>query len=107
MRLLFLQQVRRGPQVPNQDWWKGGDLPSITKSWSPNNLEVEVDFEGRMSDFKEVGGMNIAHAIITFQGGAEAQNITFTEIKINTGLEDSLFKRDEFIEKALEIISRE
>jgi outer membrane lipoprotein-sorting protein len=69
-------------------------LTMITKSRVPNELGVEVDFKALLSDYREVGGIISPHSIINFQDGAESQNIIFAEIKINTGLEDSLFKME-------------
>ena len=45
-----------------------------------------------MSDYKKVDGVVVAHSITSFRRG-KSTKITFTEVKFNTGLEDSLFKR--------------
>lgn len=52
----------------------------------------EVEFEQLISDYKKVNGMMIPHTITTYQNGTEYMKITITEIKFNTGLEDSFFK---------------
>ena len=58
-------------------------------------LGAEIEIEQFVSDFKKVNGMVMAHSISTFQDGEEYMNITFAEVKLNTGLEDSLFKMSE------------
>ena len=63
-----------------------------SKGLSLNNMMVEVEAESFASDYKKVNGMMAAHSVIVFQDGEEFMTMTITEIKINTGLEDSLFK---------------
>jgi outer membrane lipoprotein-sorting protein len=46
-----------------------------------------------MSDYKKVDGVVLAHSITVFRKGEVSTKRTFTEVKFNTGLEDSLFKR--------------
>jgi outer membrane lipoprotein-sorting protein len=52
----------------------------------------EVEAEQFTSDYKKVEGLLVAHSMITFIEGEEFIKITFTGIKINTGMEDSFFK---------------
>jgi outer membrane lipoprotein-sorting protein len=52
---------------------------------------TEVKVEQVFSDFKKEGKMTMAHSIVTTQDGAEYTRITFNQVKLNTGLEDSLF----------------
>lgn len=54
----------------------------------------EVEVEQYTSDYKKIEGRMIPHTIVAYQDGAEYTNITITEVKYNTGLEDSLFQRD-------------
>jgi outer membrane lipoprotein-sorting protein len=64
-----------------------------TKTKGTQSSEVgEVELEQYASDYKKVNGMMIPHSITTYQNGAEYMKITLTEIKFNTGLEDSFFK---------------
>ena len=65
------------------------------KGLSLDMMEVEVDTETVMSDYKKVDGVMVPHAIAIFQGGEEFMTIILTEVSFNTGLEDSLFKMNE------------
>jgi outer membrane lipoprotein-sorting protein len=60
------------------------------KTMGPMGNEVEV--EQFSSDYKKVEGLVVAHSMISFIEGEEYIKITFTGIKLNTGLEDSFFK---------------
>ncbi|UCC40040.1 MAG: outer membrane lipoprotein-sorting protein [Candidatus Aminicenantes bacterium] len=62
---------------------------------SLNQMEVEVETETVMSDYKKVNGMMIPHTITIFQEGEEFMTVTITKVDFNTGLEDSLFKMSE------------
>jgi len=53
---------------------------------------VEEEQEVIVSDYKEASGIMFAHNIMIYQAGEEFMNATVTEVKFNTGLEDSLFK---------------
>ncbi len=66
-----------------------------TKSSTVNQMGVEVEQETFESDFKKVNGMIIAHSIIIFQDGEEFMKLTITDVTVNSGLEDSLFKMSE------------
>lgn len=66
-----------------------------SKSKTTNEMGVEIEVEQFMSDFKKTDGMTMAHSITIFHDGEENMNITITEVKFNTGLEDSLFKMGE------------
>jgi outer membrane lipoprotein-sorting protein len=52
---------------------------------------TEVKVESYPSDYKQVNGVTLAHSIRTVQDGTEYMKLTFTSIKFNTNLEDSLF----------------
>jgi len=60
------------------------------KTMGPMGYEVEA--EQFTSDYKKVEGLLVAHSVITFIEGEEFMKITFTGMKLNTGLEDSFFK---------------
>lgn len=64
------------------------------KQTSLTQMGVEADSDVYLSDYKDVGGMKIAHTMKVFQDGQEAVTMTFTEVKFNTGIDDSLFKKD-------------
>ncbi len=64
-----------------------------TKSKGSQNTQMgEVEFEQFASDYKKVNGMMLPHSVLTYSNGAEYMKITLTEVKFNTGLEDSFFK---------------
>jgi outer membrane lipoprotein-sorting protein len=56
-----------------------------------NNMGTEVDAETFFSDYKKVNGIMVAHSLISYQDGEEFMTMTITEVKFNSGLEDSHF----------------
>ena len=60
-----------------------------------NEMGVEIDQEIFLSDYKKVEGVMFAHAATIFQDGEEFGTMSITEVKFNSGLEDSLFKMSE------------
>lgn len=58
-----------------------------------NNMMMEVDQEAFEVEYKKVHGLMIAHSMTLFQDGERIMISTVNEVKINTGLEDSLFKK--------------
>ncbi len=63
-----------------------------TKSLTTGQLGTEVEVEQFSSDYKTIGGMVFPSMITSFQDGEEYSVITIDDVKINTGLEDSIFK---------------
>jgi len=63
-----------------------------SKTMTLNQMGVEVETETFLSDYKKVDGMTVPHSITIYQDGEEFAEITITDININSGLEDSLFK---------------
>ncbi len=57
-------------------------------------MGVEVEVEQFSSDYKKFNGMMVAQTIVSYAAGEETQRITINEVKINSGLEDALFKKD-------------
>lgn len=68
-------------------------LPYKSKSKSLGPSGTEVESESVMADYRKIEGVMIAHSITIIQGGQEYMKMTFTSVKFNTGLEDSLFKK--------------
>ena len=58
-----------------------------------NMMMMEVEQETFAAEYKKVQGMVVPHSIIVFQEGEEFMTTTVTEVKINTGFEESLFKK--------------
>ena len=56
---------------------------------------LEVEAEVLTTDYKKVDGVVIPHSITTFQDQEEFMIMTIIEVKLNTGLEDSMFKMGE------------
>jgi len=52
----------------------------------------EVEEESFFSDYKKVNGVMIAHTLAALHDGEPVFTMSYTEVKLNTGLEDSLFK---------------
>lgn len=64
-----------------------------TKTTSTNPMTgMEAESETLISGYKKVDGVLIAHAITVSYDGVEFATIAVTGVKINRGLEDSLFK---------------
>ena len=68
-------------------------LPYKVVSKALNNMMMEVNQEVFSSDYKKAQGILMAHSMTIFQDGEEFMTATITEVKTNTGLEDSLFKK--------------
>jgi hypothetical protein len=69
-------------------------LTGRTRSTRAGPGGVEIQVEQVMSDFKKVGGMTMAHSIVTYYNGEIFTTITLKEVRFNTGLDDSLFKKE-------------
>jgi len=52
----------------------------------------EVEEETFLSDYRKVNGVMIAHTMTALHDGEQVFTMSYTEVKLNTGLEDSLFK---------------
>ncbi len=66
-----------------------------TISKAPNQMGIEVDQEVFTTDYRKVEGMMVAHEMRIMQDGEEFLTMIFTEVAFNTGLEESLFKKEE------------
>jgi len=56
-----------------------------------NESVVETVF----ADYKKVGSVILAHSMTTYQNGEEFMKMEIAEVKFNTNLEDSFFKKKE------------
>ncbi len=66
-----------------------------TKSTSTISSQMgDMEFEQYASDYKKVNGLMIAHTITAYVNGEESRIIKISDVKNNTGLEDSLFKME-------------
>jgi outer membrane lipoprotein-sorting protein len=66
-----------------------------SKGMAPNMAGVESEQEVFLDDYRKVDGLLVAYSMRIVQGGEEAMTMTFTEVRYNTGLEDSFFKKQE------------
>jgi outer membrane lipoprotein-sorting protein len=66
----------------------------ITKEMATGQMGGDVEQEIFVSDYEKVGGVMFAHTITIYQDGEEFMTATITEVKLNTGLEDSLFEME-------------
>ena len=64
----------------------------VQKSLNMMGSEVEQDIY--FSDYKEVDGIMFAHTMTIHQGGEIFAIITITDVKFNSGLDDSFFKME-------------
>jgi len=65
-----------------------------TKAMAMNQMGVEIEAESFMSDYTEVEGTMIPFTLTIYQDGEEFMTMEVTEIKYNSGLDDSFFKMD-------------
>jgi outer membrane lipoprotein-sorting protein len=68
-------------------------LPYKTVS-TVNQMGVEAEAETFLSDWRKVDGTMVSFSVKILYDGEEAMSMTFTEVKYNTGIEDSFFKMD-------------
>ncbi len=57
-------------------------------------MGIEAEAETFLSDWRKIDGMMVSFSARILYDGQEAMSMTFSEVKYNTGLEDSLFKMD-------------
>jgi outer membrane lipoprotein-sorting protein len=62
------------------------------KSMDATGTGAEVDTESVSEDYRNEGGLIIAHKTSGFQGGAAAMTMTYVKVSINSKLEDAFFK---------------
>jgi outer membrane lipoprotein-sorting protein len=60
-----------------------------------NLAGVQTESEIFTDDYRKVDGMMMPYRVRIVQEGEEAFTMTFTDVKFNTGLEDSLFKKED------------
>ncbi|MCD6194044.1 MAG: outer membrane lipoprotein-sorting protein, partial [Candidatus Aminicenantes bacterium] len=63
-----------------------------TKARTTNQMGVEVEAETMFSEYKKIEGVMVPQKLTIYQDGEEFMTMTITEVKFNTGLEDSFFK---------------
>ncbi len=68
-------------------------LITKSKAMVPGQMG-DVEVEQYSSDYKEVNGLIMAHSSVQYRDGEEFLKLTIEEVKLNTGLEDSLFERE-------------
>jgi len=61
--------------------------------------ETEIEVDTYMSDYKEVGGLMIAHSMETRRGGTTVSQITMDTIELDVEVDDSMFKMPAKTEK--------
>lgn len=68
----------------------------VTKSRSTVTGSMgDIEVEQYSSDYKKVNGITMSHSSVQYRDGEEYLKFTIEEVKINTGLEDSLFEKIE------------
>jgi outer membrane lipoprotein-sorting protein len=68
-------------------------LPFKSVATALDSTMMEVEEVTYTSDYREVGGVKVAHSVTVFQDGQKYMTSTVTDVKINTGLADSFFKK--------------
>lgn len=68
-------------------------LPYKTTSMTLNQMGIEVEQESLVGDYRKVNGLNFAHSITIYQDGEEFASLVIDEVKFNSSLEDSFFKK--------------
>ena len=71
----------------------GTYLPYKMKSRTMGQMGIEVEQESIMGNYKKIDGLNFAHLVTIYQDGELFGSIVVDEVKFNTGLEDSFFKK--------------
>ena len=71
----------------------GTFLPYKMKSMALNEMGIEVEQESIMENNKKVNGLNFPHSLTIYRDGEKFGSIVVDEVKFNTGLEDSFFKK--------------
>jgi len=71
----------------------GTNLPYKVKTMTLSQMGFEVEQESIMENYKKVNGLNFAHSIVIYQDGEEFGTLVVDEVKFNSGLEDTLFKK--------------
>ncbi len=71
----------------------GTYLPYKMKSMTMNQMGIEVEQDAILGNYKKVDGLNFAHSVTIYQDGELFGSIVVDEVKFNTGLEDSFFKK--------------
>ncbi len=71
----------------------GTFLPYMMKSMTLNEMGIEVEQESIMGTYKKVDELNFAHSVTIYRDGELFGSIDVDEVKFNTGLEDSFFKK--------------
>lgn len=66
----------------------------LVKQKGTDMMGSPVDQEQFISDYQKVDGVLAAHSMTVLQGGEEFAIFVMTEIKYNSGLEDSLFAKE-------------
>jgi len=66
-----------------------------TKQDSFDEMMTEIVEETIMSDYKKVEGVMTAHGLTVLRDGTEFGTLTVTDVKFNSGLKDSFFKKEE------------
>jgi len=56
-------------------------------------MGFQIEQESIMEDYRKVDGIMFAHSVIIYQNGEEFGSMSVEELKFNSGLEDSLFKK--------------
>ncbi len=71
----------------------GTYLPYMMKSKTMSQMGIEVEQDTILGNYKKIDGLNFAHLITIYQDGELFGSIAVDEVKFNTGLEDSFFKK--------------
>ncbi|MFC2157738.1 outer membrane lipoprotein carrier protein LolA [Acidobacteriota bacterium] len=59
-----------------------------------DTMGMEIEVESIASDYKEVNGITMSHTTVQYRDGEEYLTISISDVKINTGIDDSIFVMD-------------
>jgi outer membrane lipoprotein-sorting protein len=90
---IVLEQTYKNGRVSTYYIDSGTYLTYKMVNTTMNQMGFEVEQETVMQDYKKANGINFAHTIVIYQDGEEFGSMIVEELKFNTGLEDSLFKK--------------
>ena len=69
-------------------------LPYKAVAKAYDQMMMETEGETISTEYREVDGITVAYNLVIFEGGEEVITMTVSDVKFNSGLEDTLFKME-------------
>lgn len=94
VKCILLEQAFSDGHVVTMYIDAGTYLVHKSKQMTTGQMGTEVESEVTFSEYKKVDGLTSPHLVTIMQDGEEFAIMSVSEIKFNSGLEDSLFKME-------------